>query len=105
MFQLNMLVSRCTHRSVRLSVVMVTNCIGAIVEPVTTTDSPCVSSKRVAPSSETHADPLLSSVFVRVSSVTPGKMIGRNESECGARGLMVMQSMLVWMRGPPADML
>ena len=104
MFQLNMLVSRYTHKSVRLSDAIVTNCMGA-AEPSMTTDSPCWSSKRVAPSRETQAVPLLSSGLRMVRAVDAGKTMGRKESECGASGLIVMHSMLGWMRGPPADML
>ncbi len=50
-------------------------------------DSPSISSNRVAPSKLIHAGVLLSLTFLIVILELSGKMRGRKDRECGAKGV------------------
>ncbi len=65
-------------------------------------DSPSISSKRVAPSRLTQAGVLLSLTFLIVIFVLSGKMRGRKDSECGAKGVKEIRGALDWTIEPPA---
>lgn len=65
-------------------------------------DSPSISSKRVAPSRLIQAGVLLSLAFLIVIFELSGKIRGRKESECGANGVKQIKGAFDCTIEPPA---
>ena len=74
-------------------------------DPVTVNSSPYYNSNLVDPSSETHADPLLSFVFLKLNLVDTGRIRGLKLNECGASGVTHMHWVFACTIEPPADKL
>ena len=65
-------------------------------------DSPFLSSNRVAPSIETHAEQRPSSGFVNFILQFSGSIRGLNDNECGATGVSKIAGTLHYTIEPPA---